>query len=81
MLNRAPLRSKAGAAWDYPIEMLARYAPVKFRLETAPEGMTIGPDGKMEWKIPSGIEGKAKVVVITDARANETRHAFEVTFD
>ena len=44
--------------------------------------MTLSPSGVLSWKVPSGIEGKAKVVVaISDARSKEIRHKFEIAFD
>jgi hypothetical protein len=82
VLSNPPVRSKAGAKWDYQITSLAKHGPVKFELEKSPEGMSITPTGGLAWKVPGGIQGKAPVVVaITDSKSNVTRHSFTVVFE
>jgi hypothetical protein len=79
--NQAPLQGRAGQSWRYAIDALAKYEPVSFRLETAPEGMTLSHDGVLDWKIPAGIEGTAKVdVSIRDSRSTTIHHKFNISF-
>jgi hypothetical protein len=80
--NRASLRVRTGQVWTYAIDVVARYEPVTFRLEKSPEGMTLSPKGVLNWRVPAGIEGRARVVVaISDTKANTIRHRFEIAFD
>jgi hypothetical protein len=82
VLSNPPLRSKSGAKWDYQIRTLAKHGPVKFELETAPEGMSMSAAGDLTWKVPGGIQGKTHVVVaITDKKSSVIRHSFTVTFE
>jgi hypothetical protein len=76
------LRTKSGAKWAYQIGTLEKHGPVEFKLEKAPEGMSLSPRGELTWKIPSGIHGTAEVaVVITDSKSNSIRHAFTIAFE
>jgi hypothetical protein len=82
VLSNPPLRAKAGSAWEYKVATLAKNEPVKFKLEKAPEGMTLSPEGGLAWKVPGGIEGKARVVVaIADAKGNAMSHGFTIGFE
>jgi hypothetical protein len=76
------LRTKSGSKWSYQIETLQKHGPVEFKLEKAPEGMSLSPRGQLTWKIPSGIQGTAEVtVVISDSKANSISHSFTIAFE
>jgi hypothetical protein len=77
-----PVRTKSGARWEYQIDTLEKHGPVEFKLEQAPEGMSLSGRGQLTWKIPSGIRGTAEVTVgITDSKSNSIRHGFTITFE
>jgi hypothetical protein len=76
------LRTKSGSKWSYQIETLEKHGPVEFKLEKAPEGMSLSPKGQLTWKIPSGIQGTAEVtVVITDSKSYSISHSFTIAFE
>jgi hypothetical protein len=76
------VRTKSGTRWEYEIKTLEKHGPVAFKLEKAPEGMSLSGRGQLTWKVPSGIRGTAEVtVVITDSKSNSIRHGFTITFE
>jgi hypothetical protein len=82
VLSNPPLRAAAGSEWQYEIVSLAKNGPVKYKLEQSPEGMALGREGRLTWKIPRGIQGTGKVTVsVTDASGKSIRHSFAVGFD
>jgi hypothetical protein len=82
VVSSPPLWSKAGARWNYRIATVQKHSPVVFKLEKAPEGMSLSPEGQMTWTVPNGIQGTAEVkVAITDSKSHVFRHSFTIAFE
>lgn len=60
--------------------MRAGNGPARFRLDSAPEGMTLDAAGVLTWKVPPRHREDFASVIITvsDAKGHETPHAFRL---
>lgn len=69
-----------GSTFEYQMELLTNADKVKYSLESAPDGMQIGSDGKVTWAIKSRPEnGIASVVVSATApNGNSIVQAFDL---
>lgn len=67
--------------WEYQMQVLSKAGEVKYKLEFAPEGMTISDAGLITWKVPNklGEEGEKVVVLISDKAGEQTYHTFSLT--
>jgi hypothetical protein len=56
---------------------------VKVKLETGPSGLTVTPDGRVSWAIPSRFtESEAEILMtITDASGQEIAHTFTIAVE
>jgi S1-C subfamily serine protease len=69
-----------GSTFEYQMELLTNAENVKYSLESAPQGMEIGNDGKIMWAIKSRPEnGLASVIVsVTAPNGNNVVQAFDL---
>jgi hypothetical protein len=82
VVSNPPLRARSGDRWNYRIETLQKHGPAEFKLEKAPEGMSMTAPGNLTWKIEGGIKGTAEVAAqITDRKGNVIRHSFTIAFE
>jgi hypothetical protein len=81
VISKPRTRMHEGDAFTYNIETLSNSTALKYKLETAPDGMQISPQGKITWTPRSAItSGKADVIVsISNGGGMEIMHAFQVT--
>ena len=44
--------------------------------------MAVSPAGKLTWRIPRGVQGKARVeITVTDRMGKTTHQSFQIAFD
>ena len=66
--------------FSYQITAKARKGPIKYRLESGPEGMALDETGKVTWKVPADFKGTdADVIVrVSSDSGREAFHTFKV---
>ncbi len=66
------------AQWKYQIEAVSKAGGITYKLELAPDGMTISPDGLLSWKVPARCNpnGEKVVVLIADQAKEKLYHTF-----
>jgi hypothetical protein len=67
-----------GGLFKYAIKAISKHGSVKYNLDLGPPGMTISPNGEVEWRVPpDGSEQEQKVVLsIRDAGDQERLQSF-----
>lgn len=75
-----PASVKPGESFKYQVSVKSKKGGVKFKLEGAPDGMQISPDGLITWQVPTDIaEAKVTIILsITDDSGQEVYHNFEL---
>ncbi len=78
--NPPPLSAARGGVYSYPMNVQARYAPLTYKVETGPKGMTVTDDGVLTWKVPPDYgEEQAQVLVgVRDRAGQELFHTFTI---
>jgi hypothetical protein len=79
ILSIPPTSARVGAAYSYAVNAFGNPLPA-YRLETAPDGMTIDArSGKISWTPAAGQEGKQQVTVMAENAAGSDTQSFEIT--
>lgn len=78
--SKPPGEFEPGKTFTYRVTTKTKKGPVKFKLDTAPKGMTVSAEGKIEWKVPVDHAEKEEIVtlVLTDAGGQELFHTFNI---
>jgi hypothetical protein len=78
-LPKTQIRSRA--QWEYQMQVLSKAGDVKYKLEFAPEGMTVSDAGLITWKVPAklGVEGEKVVVLVSDKAGEQAYHSFTLS--
>ncbi|WP_417388107.1 hypothetical protein [Gimesia sp.] len=64
VISQPPVSAERGAKFTYPLQVKAKPAQVKFKVNIGPEGMTVNPQGLVEWQVPRDlIEEQVDVVL------------------
>jgi hypothetical protein len=69
-----------GQTYTYPLAVKSKKGGVKYKLESGPDGMKLGPDGKLTWPVPAHLtEAEVDVIVtVSDASGQEIFHTFKI---
>jgi outer membrane murein-binding lipoprotein Lpp len=80
VVTSVPARIVApGRTWTYQLNVLSKTkTPVKYTLQTNPDGMAISTSGKITWDVPSSLTIPQKVVVLVETTGDSTFHTFEL---
>jgi hypothetical protein len=80
VLSQPPLRAKKGSTYEYSLNVKSRKGGVKYRIESAPDGMQISSNGKLSWQVPLEFaESEISVIIsVRDAMGQEIFHTFQV---
>jgi hypothetical protein len=72
-----------GGRLDYPVKVRSKKGGVKYKLESGPKDLTVSPDGRVTWSVPSSIADKEVnvLVSITDASGQEIFHSFKLAIN
>jgi S1-C subfamily serine protease len=74
-----PPAAAPGAKYEYAIGAKSKKGGVKYKLEFGPDGLTVGPDGKVTWTAPADFAKPEPVAVtVSDDSGQEVIHSFEV---
>jgi V8-like Glu-specific endopeptidase len=78
--SQPPRTAQANAEYRYQVRARAKKGGINYRLDSAPEGMTISADGLITWKVPAQPKKETEVIVaVTDAAGQERFQSFTVT--
>jgi hypothetical protein len=75
-VSSPPHRFEKGKTFGYRPEVKARKGPVKFKLESAPPGMTVQGNGLISWAVPADFADQ-RVDVILVAQDTGGQEAFQ----
>ena len=69
-----------GEDYVYPVRVKSKKGGLVYKLDAAPEGMTVAKDGTIRWKTPKNFEEPQVDVIMTisDAASQEIFHTFKV---
>jgi hypothetical protein len=72
-----------GGRLDYAVKVRSKKGGVKYKLESGPKDLTVSPDGRVTWSVPSSIADKEVEVLvsITDASGQEIFHSFKLAIN
>ena len=78
--SSAPNKAKLGQPYSYQLETLSKKGGLKYKLDSAPPGMTVSGKGKVTWTPPKTIESDQQKVIVTvsDAAGQEMFHKFSI---
>jgi len=78
--SSAPNKAKLGQPYSYQLETLSKKGGLKYKLDSAPPGMTVSGKGKVTWTPPKTIESDQQKVIVTvsDATGQEMFHTFSI---
>jgi hypothetical protein len=76
--SAAPTQARAGTPWEYPVAVRSKRGGAKFKLEIAPDGMTVDEKGRISWT-PQETGSFAVVLLVSDAGGQEVYHQFTIT--
>ncbi len=79
VVSKPEMRVKLGSRWRYAIEVMTDSPPVNFELQGGPSGMTLSPEGVLEWHAVA-VVGSRKIVTvkIQDSSGRGLIHAFHL---
>ncbi len=71
---------RSGSVWNYQIEVSQKNkSPLKFSLQSAPDGMSISNAGVMKWAVPKSLKGPENIIVLIENENHDsTFHSFEL---
>jgi hypothetical protein len=75
-----PRVAQRGHTYAYPIAVKSKRGGVQYTLDSAPDGMTLSAEGRLEWKVPetAPLRKAGVIVTVKDASGREVYHAFDV---
>ncbi len=78
VVSDPPRRARIGTIYRHTLDVRSSQGGLRFRLEAAPEGMTISPEGTIRWSVPSYVEDEKHrvVVAVTDHAEREALKTF-----
>lgn len=78
--SRPPPVIEAGQSLNYQMKVLSKQGEVTYKLESGPEGMTLGKDGLLKWKVPADMEKQshAIIILVSDKSGRDVFHTFDL---
>ncbi len=78
--SRPPATARRGLEFVYQLVVRSKKGAVKYRVLSAPDGLTVSPTGEMRWRVPpEGLPGETDVVLVaSDAGGQECYHSFKL---
>lgn len=75
-----PVTADAGKTFTHQIEAVSKAGKVEYKLESAPDGMTISPKGEIAWPVPATeTAGPHNVILlVSDKSGEELFHTFDL---
>jgi hypothetical protein len=73
--------AQKGEAWTYQLAVLSRKGGVSYRVESAPKGMEVSPQGLVKWQVPARTEETevSVIVAVTDKAGQEVYQTFTLS--
>lgn len=78
--SMAPANAQLGVNYEYQMDVKSKKGGVKFRLDSAPDGMVISEGGKISWIPPKDLQEAEQNVIVTirDSAGQEVFHSFSI---
>jgi hypothetical protein len=78
--SRPPDFAVRGAPFAYQLAVKSKKGGVTYRVDSGPEGMKVGADGRLTWAVPAGFAESRVDVILTvgDAAGQEIFHTFRL---
>ena len=78
--SRAPAYAKKGGTYGYVVQARSRKGGLKYKVESGPEGMKVGNDGRVSWAVPADFADREVNVIlaVSDRSDQELFHTFSV---
>ncbi len=78
--SRPPAAAYRGSRFTYTPKVKSKKGNVRFKIEFGPEGMSVAPDGTLNWRVPPNLtESEVRVLLtVTDASGQEVFHSFKL---
>jgi hypothetical protein len=75
-----PLTAQKGTPLEYKVHALSNETKTSFRLDEAPDGMTIASNGLLRWPVPKDYEASPTTVIVavTTPSGQEVFHSFDL---
>jgi hypothetical protein len=78
-LSRPQTTYIRGKEWRYQLKTMSRAGGATYKLEFAPEGMSVDADGLITWTPgPQATQKESVILCITDASGEQTYHNFDL---
>lgn len=76
-----PTDARKGERYAHQLVVKSKRGSAKCKLDAGPPGMTVTPDGKVEWTVPGDFaDGTATVIIsVSDASGQEVFKTFKIT--
>ena len=76
--SRPPAHAARGAEFRYQVTVLSKKGGVKYKLESAPKGMTVSEGGLVRWAVPADADDADVILSATDDSGQEVFHTFKL---
>jgi hypothetical protein len=79
--SRPPRTAKPGSGYQYRLTVKSKRGGAGFQLASGPTGMTISPEGQLDWAVPADFARAEETVVVSvkDASGQEIFHTFRIS--
>lgn len=79
--SQAPSQAQLSSSYTYPLSVKSKRGDVEFKLDAAPQGMTISSDGKVMWQVPKELKQSNHnvIVSVSDSSGQSIYHTFTIT--
>lgn len=80
VVSEPPGVFRPGKSYDYQIHTLSNRGSIRYRLESGPSGLTVSPDGRVEWQPPiDAPQRQAAIVAVSDRSGKSIFHSIALT--
>jgi hypothetical protein len=78
--SRPPRTAKPGSGYQYRLTVKSKRGDARFQVASGPTGMTISPEGQLDWTVPADFARVEETVVVSvkDASGQEIFHTFRI---
>ncbi len=83
-VSSSPVRAaRPGKHYRYVIQSQSRRGGLQYKLDSGPKGMTLSPQGVLEWDVPAGYAPAVENIIVTirDRSGQELFHTFTITIE
>ena len=75
-----PAQYKPGTEFRYPVRAKSKAGGVEYKLDAAPDGMTVAADGTVTWRPGAGLKDTVQVILnLKDKAGKEAFHTFALS--